>query len=316
MTEKYDLIIVGGGPAGLTAAIYALRRQLKVALIAKSLGGQAALASEVQNWPGIGSISGFELMQTFIDQAKKLGLKPISGEVKEITKNQDGFFVDTFTQSFIAGSVILSFGLTPRDLGVPGENELKGRGVTYCATCDGPLFRNKTVAVVGGGNSALEAAEYLARLAQKVYLINNSDKFGGENLLLDKIKKIKNIELRCSHQVKELQGKNKLEKIILSDAGGKETEELAADGIFVEIGHMAKTDWLSGFVKLNKHGEIIADQEGRTSVEGVFAAGDCADSPFKQIVIAAGAGAKAALSAYKYLASRNGKTARPDWGKC
>jgi len=334
----YDLIIIGGGPAGLTSAIYGLRRELKTLIIAKAMGGQAAIAHEVQNWPGIESIGGFELTQNMEQQAKKLGLVTDSNEVLSVVKLEDGFIVKTNKDEYKAGAVILAFGLTPRDLGVPGEKELTGRGVSYCATCDGPFFKGKNVAVVGGGNSAIEAAEYLSKLANQVYLVNNSAKFNIEESVMQQVMAISNMNILCGKAVSEIVGENKVEKIKLkkfeSEAApgfdASETlcklnnaealikngdhEELVVDGIFIEIGFTPKTDWLAGLVELNDRKEVVTDKAGKTSVEGIFAAGDCTDVGFKQMIIAAGEGSKAALSAYKYLAAKRGLVATPDWG--
>ncbi|MFA6526583.1 MAG: FAD-dependent oxidoreductase [Candidatus Buchananbacteria bacterium] len=312
----YDVIIIGGGPAGLTSAIYCQRRQLKTLVIAKAIGGQAALASEVQNWPGEKSIGGFELAQKMHDQAKDLAAEFVSDEVIMIEKSDSGLKVKTNSQEYSAAAVILAFGLTPRDLGVPGEEKFKGRGVSYCATCDGPLFKNKKVAVVGGGNSALEAVEYMSKLATQVYLINNSDKFTGEAELVKQVSALPNVAVDCNNQITEIIGDSKVEKIILADRISKEQKPIDVDGVFVEIGHMPKTGWLKGMVDLNDRGEIVTDKSGMTSAEGIFAAGDCTDVGYKQMIISAGEGAKAALSAYKYIAAKNGGTARPDWGIC
>ena len=314
--NKYDVIIIGAGPAGLTAGIYCSRRQLKTLIIAKSLGGQAALASEIENWPGIKSISGVELMNNFKEQTDKLGVTYNFNEVKTIEKNSDGFVVKTNKDNLETKAVILAFGLTPRDLGVPGEERLKGRGVTYCAICDGPFYKGKTVAVIGSGNSALEAAEYLSKLAAKVYLINNKDQFNVEPYLIDEVKSIPNIEMYCFTQIKEIKGENKVQSIIIKDSRGEDEKEIAVDGIFIEIGHEAKTDWLKEIVDLNGKKEIIINYENQTSAKGIFAAGDCTNTEYKQIIIAAGEGAKAALQTYKYVVSKEGLFLKPDWGKC
>ncbi|MFA6421784.1 MAG: thioredoxin-disulfide reductase [Candidatus Buchananbacteria bacterium] len=315
--SKYDAVIIGAGPAGLTAGIYCARRQLSTLIIAKSLGGQAALASEVENWPGIKSISGFELMNNFKEQTDKLGVKYNFNEVNKIEKTDDGFIIKTNKDEIEAKAVILSFGLTPRDLGVPGEEKLKGRGVTYCAICDGPLYKGKTVAVVGGGNSALEAAQYLSKIAEKVYLLNQSDKFNVEPYLMDEINSIENLESYCFTKITEIKGENKVESIIIEDArDGVEAREIFVNGVFIEIGHQPKTGWLKDFIDLNEKGEIIIDGSNKTTVEGIFAAGDCTNTEYKQIIIAAGEGAKAALQAYKYIVAKEGRSLRPDWGKC
>ena len=315
MNKHYDIVIVGGGPAGLTAAVYATRRKLTTLVLAKALGGQAALASEVGNWPGAEKISGFDLMDSIYKQTKKLGTEFDFNEVISIKAEGDDFKIVTNKDEYLAKAVILAFGLTPKDLGIPGEEQLKGRGVAYCATCDAPLYKNKKVAIVGGGNSALEAAEYLSKLASQVYLINDKDKFFGENLLLEKLKNIANIELICGGKVLEIVGQKKVTGIKLAVTGDQQ-REIEIDGVFVEVGHVAKTDWLKDSVDLNKRGEIVINRLMETSQPGIFAAGDCTDNAFKQIVIATGDGAKAALQAYKFITTKSGIAARPDWGKC
>ena len=313
--DKHDVVIVGAGPAGLAAAIYCLRRDLKTINISKAIGGQAAIASEVQNWLGEESIGGFELMQKALKQAEKLGAKFISDEVSAIAKTDEGFLVKTGNAEFAASAVILAFGLTPRDLNVPGEEKFKGKGVSYCATCDGPLYRGKSVAVIGGGNAALEAAEYLSKLAAKVIMINNGAKFIGEEGLFEQVAAIGNVEMHYNLATTAVIGETKVEKIAAKNSETGAAEEFVVDGVFVEIGHAPKTDWLKDFVSLNEKKEVITDKAGLTSVPGVFAAGDCTDVGFNQMTIAAGEGAKAALSAYKYIAAKNGKVATPDWGK-
>jgi thioredoxin reductase (NADPH) len=309
----YDVIIIGGGPAGLTAAIYAARRELKTLVIAKAIGGQAAIADWVENFPSQEPLSGWELMQKIEKQAKSFGAEFISNEISGLEKTADGIKVKSNTDEYLASSVILAFGLTPRDLGVPGEEKFKGRGVSYCATCDGPLYKEKIVAVIGGGNSALDAADYLSKISSQVYLVNRTSTFGAEAALFEKVKAQGNVECYCAHNTVEIKGETKVESIILEDQNKQQTE-VKVDGIFVEIGFMPKTGWLKGTVDLNERGEVITDKSCHTSVEGIFAAGDCTDVGYKQMSIACGEGAKAALSAYKYVAAKSGKVATPDWG--
>lgn len=313
----YDLIIIGGGPAGLTAAIYAGRRKLNTLIVAKGIGGQMGISDQIENYPGFDFTTGFDLSQNMLKQAQKWGAAIQSQEVEKIIKQKDGFIITTSqSQQFSARAVILAFGLTPKNLEVPGERELQGKGVTYCATCDGPLFKNKAVAVVGGGNSALESVEYLSKLANKVYLIHFKNEFTAIPALVNRIKHIDNVEFLCCAKVEKINGKNKLESIDLTGMdGGPKKKNVELDGLFVEIGYRAKTDWLKGFVKLNRLGEIVSNRDGETSVPGVFVAGDCSDSRYKQVVIAAGQGAIAALQAYNYIAKRQGKKVLPDWGK-
>lgn len=316
MKDKiYDLVIVGAGPAGLAAAIYGCRRQLTTLVLAASFGGQAALNNEIGNYPGFEKISGFELADRLKKQAEKVGAKFELATVKKIAKKNKKFLITADNGQIEAAAVILAFGLGPRKLGVKGEAELTGRGVAYCAICDGPLFKNKTVAVVGGGNAAVESAQYLASLAKKVYLIHRSDEFRAESYLLNQAQKLSNLEFYCHSRVAEIKGDKKLTAVVLKDVKSQKKEELAVEGLFIEIGYQAQTDWLKGLVKLNQRGEIETNKETETSVAGVFAAGDCASGRFKQIIIATGEGARAALMAYDYLI-KVGVKATAAGGRC
>jgi len=317
MENTYDLIIVGSGPAGFTAAIYAQRRALKTLMIAKQIGGQMGLTNEIENYPGFEFTSGVDLSMKMKAQAEKWGAKIELGEVEKIEKTKDGFLAKVSQKEFKAKAIILAFGLTPRSLEVPGEKELTGKGVSYCATCDGPLFKNKIVGVVGGGNSAVESVIYLSKLAKKVYLFHFSEKFNASPYLLERAKSLKNVEFYCCARVDEIKGDKILESVIVEDANDpKKKEEFKLDGLFVEIGYQPKTSWLKDTLKLNKRGEVEIDENNMTSLDGVFAAGDCSTTPYKQIVIAAGEGAKSALSAYKYIIAKDGGVVVPDWGKC
>lgn len=315
--KKYDLVIIGAGPAGLTAAIYATRRKLKTLIVSMTIGGQMAQTNEIENYPGFDFIDGLTLADNMKVQAEKYGTDFSFEEITKIKKDHDFFVAVTPNNEYEAKAIILAFGLTPRKLNVPGEKEFSGRGVTYCATCDGPLFKNKVVAVVGGGNSAIEAAEYMSKVATKVYVINRTDQFRATPVILDQARSKKNIEFYCFTGITEIKGEGVVKSIdIASLADDSRTENIKLDGVFIEIGYQAKTDWLKGVVDLNKRGEIIADRDCVTSVDGIFAAGDCTDTQYKQIVISAGEGAKASLQAYKYIVGREGKVAIPDWGIC
>lgn len=302
-SEKYDFIIIGAGPAGLSAAIYAARRNLSALVIAKEVGGLMVLTHQIENYPGLEDISGYDLMEKMKNQAEKQGVKFSFGEVQRIEKDGSGFVVSSGNgQKFFGGAVLLSFGLSHRRLSIPGEEKLSGKGVTYCATCDGPLYRNKTVAVIGGGNSALDAALYLADIAKQVYLIHRNDKFRAEPEMLERARKLKNLEVLINTQVSEIKGDNRVAGINVYDSADKaKTRELPVEGVFIEIGYEPNTAWIGDLVKLNSIGEIIVDKTGATSLPGIYAAGDCTDVVYKQIVIAAGEGAKAGLSAYRYL---------------
>lgn len=308
---NYDIVIVGGGPAGLTAGMYASRRAMRTLILTKDVGGQAATTSEIENYPGIDFIDGFQLMQQFKDQAEKHGAEILPIEATALKTIEGGFEVHTPQDIVTARVVVLAFGLTPRDLGVPGESRLKGRGVSYCVTCDGPLYRGKRVAVVGGGNAALEAAEFLSKIASEVHLIHARPAMHGAKVLLDKVMAGEKIVKHLGHKPVEIIGDDRVTGIKVENP---EPKVIDVDGVFVEIGHIAKTDWLRGVIELDARGQIVADKHCRTSVAGIFAAGDIADIDYKQVVISAGEGAKAALEAYKYLAQGEGKTIVPDWG--
>jgi thioredoxin reductase (NADPH) len=299
--KKYDVVIVGAGPAGLTAAIYTSRRALRTLVISKDVGGRMAWTDNIANYPGFLQIGGLELGEKFKEQAEKIGTEFLFTEAKALTKIKDGWSVKVEGQKdILTTAVILCFGLIARTLNVPGEKELIGKGVAYCATCDGPLYRDKVVTVVGAGNSALEAALYLTQLAKQVYVINNGDKFSGEQILVDKLQATKNAEIFFKTQIKAIKGENKVTGFIYNNGVGQD-KELLTDGIFIEIGYMVKADWLAGLVKLNAQQEIIISRDGETNQPGIFAAGDITDSPYKQIVISAGEGATAALQAQNFI---------------
>ncbi|PIR06574.1 MAG: thioredoxin-disulfide reductase [Candidatus Komeilibacteria bacterium CG11_big_fil_rev_8_21_14_0_20_36_20] len=311
--DIYDVVIIGAGPAGLTAAIYTARRALKTLVISKDVGGQMSLTDDIENYPGFETIGGLELGQKFQQQAQKAGAEFIFEEIVKLEKQDKTFFLKTVSNKEIKSkTVILAFGLMPRDLKVPGEKELTGKGVTYCATCDGPLYRDKTVIVVGGGNAALDAAEFLSRIAQKVYLLHRRDQFRGEQVLVDQVKAAKNVEIIYNADTKEIKGQNKVEALAYITNDGQEGE-VKVDGVFIEIGHVAKTDWLKELVELSERQEIKISKDCETNLPGIFAAGDISDITYKQAVISAGEGAKAALQAYRYL--QGDKVLIPDWQK-
>jgi thioredoxin reductase (NADPH) len=308
----YDVIIVGGGPSGMTAGIYTSRRAMKTLIISKDIGGQISLTDDVENYPGFENIEGLALAQKFQAQAAKTGTEFLFEEVTQIDKTDDGFVVNTGSKKAIkTKTVILAFGLTPRNLEVPGEKELTGRGVTYCATCDGPLYRDKTVVVVGGGNSALDAAEYMSKIGKKVYLLVRKDKFRGEQVLADKVIADKNIEVIFNGVVSEIKGKDKVESIVYKIADG-ESKEISVDGVFIEIGHIASTKWLANLdLDLTERGEIKITVDNETNIPAMFAAGDITEITYKQAVISAGEGCKAALQSYRHL--QGDKPLAPDW---
>lgn len=312
MSENiYDVVIVGAGPSGLSAAIYTTRRALKTLVISKDLGGQAALTNNIENYPGFNLVTGQDLMQKFFEQATKTGTEFNFTEVESLDKQNDIFVLKTAKSEEIkAKTVILAFGLTPRNLNIPGEKELSGKGVAYCATCDGPLYKGKDVVVVGGGNSALDAAEFMSKIANKVYLVNRNEQFRGEQVLMDKVKNDPKIEIFYSAVSQKIIGENKVEKLVFTQ--NEVEKEIAVDGIFVEIGHLAKTDWVANLVELDERKEIKISRDCETKTPGLFAAGDITDISYKQAVISAGEGSKAALQAYKFLQGANNIIV-PDW---
>jgi thioredoxin reductase (NADPH) len=316
----YDVIVVGGASAGLTAAMYASRQGLTTLVITKDIGGQALLTNSIENYPPFEHIGGFELMQKFEEQAKNFGAEFAYEEVISITKDKDGDFkikTNNDNKEYSGYALILAFGKTPRDLNVKGERELKGRGVSYCAVCDGPFFKNKKVAIVGAGDPALEAALYLKGLASQLYMVQRSDKPVGSEESIDLLQNKDNnnkISFISNSSVKSINGTSKVESLTLYDSKSKSETKLDVDGIFVEMGYVARTDIVKDLVKLNGSKEIIIDKYCATSTEGVFAAGDVTDVPYKQAIISAGQGAIAALSAYNYLQRLKGKPAiRADW---
>jgi len=312
----YDVIIVGGAAAGLTAAIYTARRAMKTLVITQDIGGQAATTSDVENYPGFELIEGPELMQKFYKQAEKSGAEFVIEEVKEVKKEGDIFKVVNNTQTYETRAVILAFGLTHRHLGVPGEEGLIGKGVSYCVTCDAPLFKNKDVAVVGVGNSALDAAELLSKMAKKVYLIHRRDKFRGEQILVDRVKAAENVEILYESKVIEIKGEQLVNSIIVANVKNEQQKkEIPVNGIFVEIGFKVKADLIKNLVKLDNNNQIVITADNETSTPGVFAAGDVTNISYKQIITSAGEGAKAALQAYKYLNAGKSSAVGIDWGK-
>jgi len=313
----YDLIIIGAGAAGLSAGVYAGRRGMKTLIVSKDMGGQAAKAGIIENYPGHESIDGFSLMEKFKTQAEEFGAEIIYEQVKEVKKQKEGEYNFNIklasSQEYKSKTLLLAFGLTPRDLGIPGEDEFKTKGVTYCATCDAPLYKDKDVAIVGGGNSALDAAEMLAKIANKVYLIHRRDKFTAEKILQDEVKKAKNVEIHYNSKAKEIKGDQVVKSLVISDKTEND-QELAVQGVFIEIGFIAETDFVKDLVKLNKKNEIITTKDCETDIPGLFAAGDITDTPYKQIVISASEGVKAALQAYKFI-QQGGSVVGMDWGK-
>ncbi len=298
----YDVIIIGSGPAGMTAGIYAVRREMKTLIIGRELGGQLIWASEIENYPGFENIKSFELITRMKNQAVNAGVLFHDDEVKQIEKGENGLFtLFTNKESFETKTVIIAMGLSPRRLAVPGEVEFNGRGVSYCANCDGPFYKNKTVAVIGGGNSALDAAEVMSKIASKVYLVHRNDVFRAFETLIEEVKARPNIELVMSADVKSINGGEKVDKIIVLDKTTNTEKEILLDGVFIEIGRIASTDLVGDLVDRDEKNQIIAKTNMETKTPGLFAAGDVVSCEFKQITIANGQATIAALSAYQYI---------------
>ncbi len=300
----YDTIIIGAGPAGMTAGIYAARREMKTLIIGKETGGQMIWAHEIENYPGFKKISAFELIQNFKDQTLSFGVEMKEAEVKKIEKTEKNTFLVHFGSEIVEGrTIIIAMGLSPRRLAIKGEEEFNGKGVSYCANCDGPFFRNKKIAVVGSGNSAFDAAEVLSKIASEVYLmIRNEESIKAFDSLVKEVKSRDNIKVMMNSEIKEIVGDSGVKKIICANI--KENNEfiIDVDGVFVEIGRIANTDLVADFVERLSNGQIITNSRCETKTAGIFAAGDVSNlSEFKQISIASGQATIAALSAYQYL---------------
>lgn len=306
--EVYDTIIIGAGPAGMTAAIYAARREMKTLVVGKEVGGQIMWASEIENYPGFKKIDNYELISKMQEQVMSLGVNIKMKEIKKIEQTENGnFLLYTEKETYEAKTVITTMGLSPRRLAIPGEEELTGKGVSYCANCDGPFYKGKEVAVIGGGNSALDAAEVLSKIASKVYLVHRRDEFRAFEALIDEVKSKENIELVLSSDVKEIIGNEKVEKIKVSNKKTEEEREIEVEGVFVEIGRIAHTDLVADYADRDESGQILVDEKQMTKTPGFFAAGDCVKGEFKQITIACGEATIAALAAYQHIQQKGGK---------
>lgn len=304
--KTYDIIIIGGGPAGLTSAIYSARKQLKTLLLTIDIGGQVSWTSDIENYTGYQLVTGSELTKKFEEQVKQFPIDVKEEiEVTSIKKSGDIFIVSDKLSEFSGKAVIIATGKHSRPLNVPGEKELVGRGVTYCSICDAPLFKNKDVAVIGGGNSGFTAVADLINIAKKIYVINDLDKWQADPVLLERANKSDKFIPKLGYKVTEIIGKDGVEGIGIESIKKKTKETLNVNGIFIEIGLVPNSEFVKGFLRLNKWGEIEIDDYCKASVDGIFAAGDVTTVPEKQIIIAAGEGAKAALSAYRYLLSSN-----------
>lgn len=314
MNTPYDVVIIGGGPAGLTAAMYAARRDLSVLLVTQSLGGQAAMTHIIENYPGFGRITGPLLMEKFYKQALKSGAFFEFDSVQYLKKTKRGFVVSTGKHEHSARAIIIASGLSPRKLDVVGEDRLYGKGVSYCVACDGDVFAKKNVAIVGGGSSAIQGAVMMSKIAKHVHVIHRRDSFKAEPKVLRELRKKKNVIFHIPFRVTKITGKKSVEKISIHEIEGNTKTELSVNALFIHAGFISKARDYKSFVALNKRNEITVTRDCETNKKGVFACGDITDISYKQIIISSGEGAKAALQAYKYLAELDGK--RPnlvDW---
>ncbi len=309
MGEIYDVVILGAGPAGMTSAIYAGRYNLKTLVVGKSVGGTANLAGEVENWPGFVG-SGMELMKNVRGQAEKFGAEFLEEEISGVERDGDKFKVSVDDREIVGRSLIVALGSEHRQLNIPGEKEFLGKGVSYCATCDGNFFRGKNVAVIGGADSAAKAALYLADICEKVYVVYRKHEMRCEPVSLSKICETENIEIIYYSVPTSIEGENVVEKLrILTDSGIRRTEDggreiervLDVDGVFIEVGALPAVEVVKS-LGLEMDGDyIVCGKDGKTNVDGVFAAGDVTNNFLKQMVTAAGEGAVAGKSVFEFL---------------
>lgn len=304
----YDLIIIGAGPAGTSAGVYAARQKLNTVIISKDIGGQIAKkAVDIENYPGFEKISGPDLIKTFEDQLKKNGVEIILEEVLKVDKKGKKFIISTSAgNKYESLAVIVSTGADPRPLEVPGEKEFIGKGVSYCSLCDGPVFRDKTVAVVGGGNSGFESALFLSNYVKKIYLLEYGPEPKADEHNQKLVEKMGKAEIITNAKVLKIEGDQPaggfVKSLTYQDLLSNQEKKLEVSGVFVEVGNSPATAFVKDLVDFSKRDEIVVDPETcQTKTDGLFAAGDCNQGKYKQIVAAAGEGAKASLSAYEYI---------------
>lgn len=300
----YDVLIIGGGPAGLNAALYSKRKGANVGIIAKDIGGQVIDTSSVENYLGYSSLSGVDLMKKFEEHVNGLNVPIAEYEtVESLRVSEDSSIKEIILSNgtaYKSKSIIIATGSKPRRLNVTGEIEYSGKGVAYCAICDGPLFTDEEVIVAGGGNSAVEAAIDLSKIASKVTIVHRS-KLRADQILIDQIEKIENVEIKLDTQIQEIVGEKLMTGIKVQDKSNDNVYIIPASGIFIEVGYLPNSNPFKDILTLNNKGEIIVDKYGQTSIKGIYAAGDVTDTPYKQIIMSAADGAKCALAANDYL---------------
>ena len=298
----YELMIIGGGPAGLAASVYAARKQLKTLLVSGDIGGQMNLTLDIENYLGYQFIEGPELIDKFQTQVSQFPIdQKIGDKISRLEKIDGGFeAISEADDRYQAKAVVLATGKRPKRLNVPGETELTGRGVSYCAICDGPIFSGQRVAVVGGGNSALEAALDMVKIAEHVDLVSLTP-LTGDAILIDKLADAKNLSLFTEYQTEKIEGETFVNGMLIKDLKSGEGKRLDVTGVFIEIGLVPNSEAVKGLIELNRWGEVPVSRACETTLPGLYAAGDVTDAPEKQIIVAAGEGAKAALQAHRYL---------------
>ncbi|MDZ7260766.1 MAG: thioredoxin-disulfide reductase [candidate division KSB1 bacterium] len=306
----HNVVIIGAGPAGLTAAIYAARALLQPLVITGSLpGGQITLTNEMENYPGFPEgIGGFELYQAMEKQARRFGTELVHEVATKVDFSKHPFTIVTDKTTYQARTVIIATGSSPRKLAVPGEKELTGRGVSYCATCDGFFFKEQQVAVIGGGNSALDEAIFLTRFASKVTIIHRRDRLRADLILQERARKNEKIDFIWDSVVTEIMGEKQVEQIRLKNLKTGQESLFPVDGVFIFIGHLPNTEIFQGQIDMDDRGYILTDRRQRTNVDGVYAAGDVQDPLYRQSVTAAGSGCIAALEAEKFIAELEGQS--------
>lgn len=305
MGIQYDVIIIGAGPAGMSAAIYAARYGMKSLMLTQDIGGQIATADVVENYPGYKSISGNELMQKFFEQVKYVGCEVKYELVTDIKKDADSFRVFTDSSQYTSKTIVIASGQKRRKLEVPGEEEFAGKGVSYCATCDGAFFRNKVVAVIGGGDAAIKAVSLLSQNAKHVYMLVRKDKLKGEYANVKKLENFKNLDILFNTEVSEIIGKKFVEKIRTKDG-----KLIDVNGVFIEIGGMSNSDLFAKIGgKIDERGSIMVNDRMETNIPGLFAAGDVTNylPDFRQAIVSAAMGSIAAHSAFTYITHKEHK---------
>lgn len=303
----YDVIIVGAGPAGLTAGLYSSRARLKTLLIESlSVPGQAVVTDSIENYPGFGDgVNGFELVGKFKKQVEALGAKFTLGDARKIQTHKEGgrkaWKIEADGKAYTTLSLIIASGARPKKLGVAGEKRLQGKGVSYCATCDGPIYKDKDIVLVGGGDSAIEEALFLTRFCKKLIVVHRRDRLRAAKILQERSFANKKMEFAWNSEVVEILGEDRVKAVRVKNIKTGKATEISCEGVFIFVGYTPNTDFIKGLVKLDKDGYIVAGEDMKTSKQGIFACGDCRQKLLRQIVTACGDGAQAAFSAQQYV---------------